>query len=69
MDSQYGYYYLMFATFSALFPEIYGFSEGITGLCYLGLGLGFFSMSIFGATVSNRIYNKASFPVSHARSS
>jgi hypothetical protein len=51
----------MFATFSALFPSIYGFSIGITGLCYLGLGLGFFTLSIFGATVSKKIYQEVRY--------
>jgi len=60
MAIQYGIYYLMFATFPDLFPTIYGFSIGITGLCYLGLGLGFFTLSIFGATVSKKIYQELS---------
>lgn len=58
MAIQYGFFYVMFATFSELFPSIYGFSVGITGLCYLGLGLGFFILSFFGATFSDRIYRK-----------
>ena len=46
----------MFTTFPTLFPTVYGFSTGITGLCYLGLGVGFFASTIFGATISNRVY-------------
>lgn len=52
----YGIYYLMFATFPDLFSRVYGFSTGIGGLAYIGLGVGFFSATIFGAKVSNIIY-------------
>ena len=36
----YSYMYLMFATFSDVFTEAYGFDAGQVGLCYLGLGIG-----------------------------
>ncbi|KAI2639951.1 major facilitator superfamily domain-containing protein [Hypomontagnella submonticulosa] len=36
----YGYLYLLFATFSTVFPKQYGFGPGILGLAYLGLGAG-----------------------------
>ncbi|KAI0130139.1 major facilitator superfamily domain-containing protein [Xylariales sp. AK1849] len=36
----YGYLYLLFTTFSSVFPNQYGFSSGILGLSFLGLGVG-----------------------------
>jgi hypothetical protein len=32
--------YLCFTTFSLVFQQAYGFSEGTSGLAYLGLGIG-----------------------------
>ncbi|GJE84455.1 MFS general substrate transporter [Phanerochaete sordida] len=56
MAFMYGIYYLMFATFPDLFTDVYHFSEGITGVCYLGLGLGFMSATIFGASFADKVY-------------
>lgn len=36
----YGIYYLLLTTFPLVFEEAYGFSTGISGLTYIGLGLG-----------------------------
>ncbi|KAI0379633.1 major facilitator superfamily domain-containing protein [Hypomontagnella monticulosa] len=36
----YGYLYLLFTTFSTVFPKQYGFGPGILGLAFLGLGVG-----------------------------
>lgn len=36
----YGYLFLFFTTFTMVFEEQYGFSTGIAGLTYLGLGVG-----------------------------
>ncbi|KAI5919324.1 major facilitator superfamily domain-containing protein [Camillea tinctor] len=36
----YGYLYLLFTTFSTVFPGQYGFGIGILGLAFLGLGIG-----------------------------
>ncbi|KAF5009392.1 hypothetical protein FDECE_4383 [Fusarium decemcellulare] len=36
----YGYLYLLFTTFSTVFPEQYGFGIDILGLAFLGLGVG-----------------------------
>lgn len=36
----FGMIYLFFATFPLVFENTYGFSTGIAGLCYLGLGVG-----------------------------
>ncbi|TFK76035.1 multidrug resistance protein 4 [Pluteus cervinus] len=56
----YGIYYLMFATFANFFKETYGFGAGIGGLCYLGLGVGFFAATLFGARLGNGLYAKLS---------
>ncbi|KAJ3554507.1 hypothetical protein NM688_g3075 [Phlebia brevispora] len=55
-----GIYYLMSATFPALFQNRYGFSPGITGLCYIGLGLGFLAATFFGAYNADKIYHALS---------
>ncbi|KAF4618567.1 hypothetical protein D9613_010177 [Agrocybe pediades] len=52
----YGIYYLMFSTFPVLFSETYGFSTGIGGLAYLGLGVGFMFATLFGAKSADQIY-------------
>ncbi|KAF4461105.1 multidrug resistant [Fusarium albosuccineum] len=36
----YGYLYLLFTTFSTVFPEQYGFGIDVLGLAFLGLGVG-----------------------------
>ncbi|KAF4574845.1 hypothetical protein EYR36_006196 [Pleurotus pulmonarius] len=56
MAFMYGIYYLMFATFANFFKEAYNFSPGIGGLCYLGLGIGFFIATMFGAKIGDQIY-------------
>lgn len=53
----YGIYYLMFATFPDLFSNIYHFGTGVGGLAYIGLGVGFFGASLFGAKISDKIYS------------
>ncbi|KIK38330.1 hypothetical protein CY34DRAFT_15117 [Suillus luteus UH-Slu-Lm8-n1] len=53
----YGIYYLMFTTFPSLFSGVYHFSIGISGLAYLGLGLGFISATVFAVRLSGKIYN------------
>jgi len=40
MAMVYGVIYLLFVTFSIVFQEQYGFSVGIAGLSYLGIGVG-----------------------------
>lgn len=45
---------------SDLFAGIYGFSPGISGLCYIGLGLGFVIATGFGATFADKIYHAVS---------
>ncbi|KAK8132354.1 MFS transporter [Apiospora kogelbergensis] len=36
----FGLIFLLFATIPAIFAPMYGFSKGVSGLCYLGLGIG-----------------------------
>jgi len=50
----------MFTTFPDLFANVYGFSAGISGLCYIGLGVGFLIATIFGASYADRAYHSLS---------
>lgn len=43
---------------SDLFTEVYHFSVGISGLAYLGLGVGFIIASVFSAKMSSQIYRR-----------
>ncbi|KAI0750934.1 multidrug resistance protein 4 [Daedaleopsis nitida] len=56
MALMYGIYYLMFAVFPEVFSGIYGFSVGTGGLAYIGLGVGFFSATLFGAYFADGVY-------------
>ncbi|KAF9482294.1 multidrug resistance protein 4 [Pholiota conissans] len=56
MSFMYGIYYLMFTTFAGFFSSTYGFKAGVGGLAYLGLGVGFFAATIFGAKFADQIY-------------
>lgn len=50
----FGQIYLHFTTFPAVFEETYGFSTGIAGLVYLGLGLGMvLAIVLFGKLSDN----------------
>jgi hypothetical protein len=42
--------------FSAFFSETYGFKAGVGGLAYIGLGLGFFAATLFGAKFADQVY-------------
>lgn len=57
----FGIYYLMFATFPDLFTNVYHFGIGVGGLAYIGLGVGFFFSTIFGAKIADKIYATVSF--------
>jgi hypothetical protein len=50
----YGYLYLMFTTISAIFIDTYGWPQQITGLAYLGFGVG----CIIGLLVTGSVANK-----------
>ena len=54
----YGILYLCLTTFGLVFQQQYGFSEGSSGLCYLGIGLGSFIGLIFIGRYSDRIVTK-----------
>lgn len=54
----YAYLYLLFTTFSTVFPDQYGFDTGILGLAFLGLGVGIlFALLVLGR-MSDRIQAK-----------
>ncbi|KAJ7650916.1 multidrug resistance protein 4 [Roridomyces roridus] len=56
MAFMYGIYYLMFTTFDVLFTNTYGFSTGISGLTYIGLGGGFILATLVAARWGNQVY-------------
>ncbi|KAF8887590.1 multidrug resistance protein 4 [Infundibulicybe gibba] len=56
MAFMYGIYYLMFATFANFFSTTYGFSPGLGGLAYVGLGIGFLLATFFGAKFADQVY-------------
>lgn len=54
----FGLIFLLFTTFPIVFEEQYGFSPGISGLSYLGLGIGMaIGLGLFGA-LSDRLLQK-----------
>ncbi|KIW92148.1 uncharacterized protein Z519_07132 [Cladophialophora bantiana CBS 173.52] len=55
----YGYLYLLFTTITEVYESIYGFSTGLAGLSFLGIGVGMFiGLVLFGATSDKRIQKK-----------
>ncbi|KAJ7512748.1 major facilitator superfamily domain-containing protein [Mycena galericulata] len=56
MAFMYGIYYLFFTTLDGFYTSTYGFSLGISGLMYGGLGTGFVLATAFGARFSNALY-------------
>ncbi|KAJ7431332.1 multidrug resistance protein 4 [Mycena latifolia] len=56
MAFMYGIYYLFFTTLDGFFTATYGFSTGISGLMYGGLGVGFLLATALGARFSNTLY-------------
>ena len=47
----YGYSYLLYTTIPALFTQTYGFSQGASGLAFLGVGIGMLAgLAVFGLT-------------------
>jgi predicted MFS family arabinose efflux permease len=51
----YGLLYLFFTTISDVFTSVYGFSVGLSGLAYLGIGIRFFVGLFFMALTNDRI--------------
>lgn len=50
----FGLTFLLFTTFPSVFEEQYGYSSGVTGLSYLGLGVG----TIFGVALFSALSDK-----------
>ncbi|RFU71727.1 major facilitator superfamily transporter [Trichoderma arundinaceum] len=51
----YGLLYLFFTTIPSVFKDKYGFSTGLVGLVYLGIGLGFIAGLVLTALTNDRI--------------
>ncbi|KAI9369643.1 major facilitator superfamily domain-containing protein [Aspergillus egyptiacus] len=58
MSLVYGLLYLFFTTISSVFQTQYGFSVGLSGLAYLGIGLGFLGGLAFMAATNDRVLLK-----------
>ncbi|KAJ5093378.1 MFS general substrate transporter [Penicillium angulare] len=56
----YGYLYLMFTTITAIFEEVYHWPSEMTGLAYLGFGVGCVSGLIVTGQVANKVAVKHS---------
>ncbi|KAI0021337.1 major facilitator superfamily transporter [Xylariomycetidae sp. FL0641] len=54
----YAILYLFFSTFTFLFQDVYGFSEGIVGLSYIGMGIGMITGMVLYGTTSDRIIQR-----------
>lgn len=54
----YGLLYLFFTTIPSVFQENYGFSTGLSGLAYLGIGIGFFVGLAIVALTNDKIVMK-----------
>ncbi|KAF8629027.1 hypothetical protein AX15_003601 [Amanita polypyramis BW_CC] len=54
----YGIYYLMFSTFGDFFHNTYGFKEGVGGLTYLGLSIGFVLAALVGTKPTDLMYKR-----------
>jgi hypothetical protein len=61
----YGIFLLMFVTFSALFSDVYHFSQGGGGLSLLGAGIGSLVGIVFSGKISNIIYVTVSVVIRH----
>lgn len=55
---EYGLLYLFFTTIPPVFKDRYGFSTGLSGLAYLGIGIGFMAGLILTALTNDRIMAK-----------
>lgn len=54
----FGLIFLLFATFPAVFEETYGFGPGVSGLAYLGLGIGMIVGLVLFGLLSDKMMNK-----------
>ncbi|KAF2235066.1 MFS general substrate transporter [Viridothelium virens] len=55
-----GYLFLLFSTMATVFQQQYGFSEGLSGLVYIGIGVGNLLGTYLFAISSDRAVKKAS---------
>jgi len=58
MSLIYGILYILFTTFPQVYEGIYGFSPGITGLTYLGIGIGYVLAVLFGIPQIDKQYRQ-----------
>lgn len=56
----YGLLYLLFTTITAVFQGSYGFSQGLSGLAFLGLGVGMMLGLVAFGMVSDKLVKKLS---------
>ncbi|KAK1771937.1 putative transporter mfs2 [Phialemonium atrogriseum] len=54
----FGLIFLLFATFPDVFEETYGFGPGVSGLAYLGLGIGMIVGLVLFGLLSDKMMNK-----------
>lgn len=51
----YGYFYLIFTALPPLYEEVYGFSTGLVGLTFLGLGIGSLISTAISGLIADRL--------------
>lgn len=56
----YGLLYLLFTTITEVFIDTYGFSQGVSGLAYLGLGVGMMLGLVSFGIASDRLLKRLS---------
>lgn len=52
--------FLSLTSWVEIFASVYGFGPGISGLAYIGLGVGFFVSTFFGGYFGDRVYQAVS---------
>lgn len=52
--------FLMIATFSSIFSEVYHWKSSTVGLAYIGPGIGYLLAALSGAQISSKIYSMVS---------
>jgi MFS family permease len=57
MGLVFGIIYLLFTSYTVVFQETYGFSQGVAGLSYIGMGLGCVTQLFLGH-YSDKIHTK-----------
>jgi MFS family permease len=54
----YGYIYLLFTTITPMYTKVYGWNTGVTGLAYLGMGVGSLIALFVFSSFSDRLMQK-----------